>query len=1235
MTNARRDFDKLVFGIQDSKVRERLLREKNLSLQKTDEICRAHETMIQQMKVVGGAGIGDTDPSDVNAFSKKPKREKKARRGRFPRGADSRVKTCDFCGRMHDVSKRENCPAFGKRCNKCNKQNHFANVCFGSAPKPSQRGSRVHYLEDEFSDEVFGVQEISAVTLDDSQLVTLKLESGNYLRFQPDTGAQCNVVPLHLYKKATNDFDLLNVAPVSTAIISYGGTSIPILGRVRLRVWRGDFRCLLDCNLVDSKRVRPILGRKACLGMKIVKFLDNDQLNHPQTSDGYVYAHDAPNVPVLSAAEPVLSADQLVKKFPRVFGDGVGKLSGEYHMELDETVKPVQHPPRRVPVAIRERLQEALEDLESREIVARVTTPTPWISSMVVVPKPNGTLRICLDPKDLNRALQRENYPLPTIEEVASRLHGAKVFTVLDVACGFWHVVLDEQSSFLTTFNTPFGRYRWKRMPFGIKSAPEIFQRKMHELIEGLTGVEVIADDFVVVGYGDSLQAASKDHDKSLSAFLQRCEERGVRLNADKLQLRMREVPFIGHVATSEGLRADPAKVRAIREMPRPENVAAVQRILGMVQYLSKFLPRLSDITKPLRDLTRQDVEWHWDEPQERAFEQLKEAVSVSPILRYYNLREKVTIQCDASQHGLGAVLLQGGQPVAYASRALTPTEENYAQIEKELLAIVFACEKFDAYIYGRDSVRVQTDHKPLESIFRKELCVAPKRLQRMLLRLQKYDLDVTYLKGELMLIADTLSRAHLPEVNASVSVRELEEVDHRVNLPLSDARWQQVTHASANDPVLKQLRDVIQDGWPERKSDVSECLRPYFDLRDELVVQDVLVFKGARLVVPTCMRKELMSVAHSTHIGIEGCLRRVRECLFWPRIASDVKDFVSKCDVCLAYRTSQTKEPLLQHEVISRPWAKLAADLCDFNGRTLLVVSDYFSGFIEVSRLRALTTQAVVRELKTIFARFGVPETLVTDNGSQFASREFKAFAESWSFNHITTSPRYPQSNGKAENAVKTVKRLFEKCKESGVSEFQALLDWRNTPTEGMATSPAQRLMGRRCRTLLPMSESLLRPSYPLRDDVRAMSDRKRRQKHYYDRHAKPLPNVSPGEIVRMRLPGQKVWTPATCLDSAGPRSFLVKSGSTVYRRNRRDIIKTGETPVSSQTVVPKETPLPNSSGTVSPGHTTVHVPSTLSSPVPSAEPPSFQPDVPPTDLRRSQRERRPPARFRDYVLT
>ena len=178
------------------------------------------------------------------------------------------------------------------------------------------------------------------------------------------------------------------MTPVNTAIISYGGTSIPILGKVHLCVWRGHFRCLLDCNLVDSKKVRPILGRKVCLGMNIIQYLDNDQLNRPQEFDGEVYTLDVP------ASSPA-SADQLIKSFPRVFADGMGALAGEYHMVLDESARPVQHPPRRVPVAIRERLRETLEDLEKREIIARVTTPTPWISSMVVVPKKNGKLRIC------------------------------------------------------------------------------------------------------------------------------------------------------------------------------------------------------------------------------------------------------------------------------------------------------------------------------------------------------------------------------------------------------------------------------------------------------------------------------------------------------------------------------------------------------------------------------------------------------------------------------------------------------------------------------------------------------------------------------------------------------------------------------------------------------------------------------------------------------------------------
>ena len=243
-------------------------------------------------------------------------------------------------------------------------------------------------------------------------------------------------------------------------------------------------------------------------------------------------------------------------------------------------------------------------------MVQKVTVSTQWISCMVTVVKPNGKIRICLDPKDLNEAVLREKYQLPTIGDVASRLHGAKVFTKLDARNGFWHVQLDKESSLLTTFHTPFGLYCWRRLPFGICSALEVFQQRMHEIVEGLTGVEVVVDDFLAVGFGDYMEQTTRNHEENLLAFLRKCGEENLVLNLEKLHLRKTSVPFIGHMSTSEGLKPDQAKVKAIMEMPAPKDVVGVQRLLGMVQYLSKFLPHLSDLTKPLCDLLKKGTEW-------------------------------------------------------------------------------------------------------------------------------------------------------------------------------------------------------------------------------------------------------------------------------------------------------------------------------------------------------------------------------------------------------------------------------------------------------------------------------------------------------------------------------------------------------------------------------------------------------------------------------------------------
>ena len=361
------------------------------------------------------------------------------------------------------------------------------------------------------------------------------------------------------------------------------------------------------------------------------------------------------------------------------------------------------------------------------------------------------------------------------------------------------------------------------------------------------------------------------------------------------------------------------------------------------------------------------------------------------------------------------------------------------------------------------------------------------------------------------------------------------------------------------------------------------------------------------------------MEKTHASHIGIEGCTRRARDTLYWPRMTTEIKEYISKCDVCMTHRTSQGKEPILQHEFISRPWAKVAADLCEFDNRVLLVVSDYYSNYIEVARLNNLTSRAVIKELKAIFARFGVPDTLVTDNGAQFSSAEFAVFATTWMFEHKTSSPTYPQSNGKAEKAVQTVKNLFKKCKASETSEFQALLDWRNTPTAGIGTSTAQHLMGRRCKTLLPIAGSLLQPSFPTEEDTRKMLGTKQRQQFYYNKHAKPLEQIRVGDAVRMRLPGEKTWSPGTCTANAGPRSFRVQVGETVYRRNRRQILKTGETP---EAVLPEDIDAPED-----PTPTRVET-----------SPPEECPPLVPTETavsRRPQRNTNPPAWFKDYVTS
>ena len=287
-------------------------------------------------------------------------------------------------------------------------------------------------------------------------------------------------------------------------------------------------------------------------------------------------------------------------------------------------------------------------------------------------------------------------------------------------------------------------------------------------VLDGLEGVEVIADDILVYGVGESETEARADHDRKLLELMERIREKGVKINKEKMKLHLTEIKYMGHLLTTEGIKPDPAKVQGLKDMPEPSDTSEVKRFLGTANYLAKFVPHLSSLAEELRDVTQDidDDNFTFGEQQKKAFEALKDAISEDTLLRYYDPNKPAIIECDASTKGLGAMLTQEGKPISFASRTLTDTEEKYHPMELECLAVIFACSKFDQYIYGKADLQIFSDHRPLESIFKKEMEKSPLQLQKMLLSLQRYGFNLEYRPGKEQVVADMLSRAPVKEAN-------------------------------------------------------------------------------------------------------------------------------------------------------------------------------------------------------------------------------------------------------------------------------------------------------------------------------------------------------------------------------------------------------------------------------------------------------------------------------------
>ena len=670
----------------------------------------------------------------------------------------------------------------------------------------------------------------------------------------------------------------------------------------------------------------------------------------------------------------------------------------------------------------------------------------------------------------------------------------------------------------------------------------------MSRVLQDAPGTICHMDDILIFGKN------ATEHNERVRHVLRLLKEAGLTLN-EKCEFSQTRLRFLGHVVTPQGIEADPAKTTAIRNFPAPANVTELQRFQGMVNQLAKFLPDLSNLNEPLRQLLRKDMEWTWGDSQQRAFQTIKDRLASTETLVHYDPRRPITVAADACTHGLGAVLLQtanDGQkrPICYASRSLTETESRYAVIEKEALAATWACDKFSDYILGL-SFTLETDHKPLVPLLAtKDLSEMPPRVLRFRLRMMRYNPTVVYVPGKDQVVADALSRAPTAGPD-SLDVSFLEELDEFAAttmsiLPATTARQREIRAAQDDDSVCVEVKRYCEQGWPAFMPH-HPALQPYWEKRGSLTVIDGIILMNDRFVIPLSLRMDILDKIHQGHLGITKCQARARESVWWPLLCKEVEATVKKCHVCAKERPEQ-REPLLPSSFPDRPWERVGSDLFEFDRHHYILVVDYYSRWVEIRHLETTTSEACVGALKSVFATHGIPDMMISDNGPQYSSSAFREFTKSFGFTHVTSSPRYPQANGEAERAVRTVKGMLTKSEDP----YLGLLAYRSAPLQN-GLSPSQLLMGRQLRTTLPVVDNTLQPSRGREENVREGEARYRSNaaSNYNSCHrVTTLPVLQEGDPVWVR-DQERSGTVTTCGPS--PRSYTVRSeeGQNL-RRNR-----------------------------------------------------------------------------------
>ncbi len=822
----------------------------------------------------------------------------------------------------------------------------------------------------------------------------------------------------------------------------------------------------------------------------------------------------------------------LLKQNAGVCTDVLGKTNVLTHRIYITQAVPIKQKPYRVSPTKQKIIQQLIDEMLAADVIE--PSSSAWASPVILIPKKTGGYRFCVDYRKVNSVSQSDAYPLPTIQEILESLSGAVVFSTLDLNSGYWQVRMEEDSQDKTAFTCGQGLFHFKVMAFGLKNAPATFQRLMERVLGELQGKNcfVYLDDIII--YSPSME----QHFQDIQAVLNKLKEAHLTVNMKKTHFFRTSLKFLGHIVTATGIKADPEKTRAVQEFPVPKNIKEVQRFLGMAGWYHRFVPHFSQVAEPLNALKRKGAKFLWTSQCQASFQALKLLLVSSPVLGHPNLKLPFIVYTDASEVGLGAVLVQqtglGTEEVlAFASRTLNPAERNYTTTEQECLAVVWALEKWRYYLDGK-FFTVITDHSSLMWVFKTQK--PNTRLIRWALRLQEFNFTVEYRKGKYNTVPDALSRAPvdinehgLLTCSTALSLKSKGKSEAMEDLPITDY---DIWKAQQTDPDIHHLYEqMVESGEIPVNSSVK------FSILEDKVYRVVqfphkIVYQ---VYIPKTLRSQILQSLYEDplagHLGRFKTFKRLQVLVYWPNLNQDVKEFVQNCHICQRYKPECRRLPgPLQQTIVQRPWEMLGVDLMGPFPRSssgnvfLLVFVDYYSRWVELFSLRKATSETVSQILiREVLTRWGVPDYILSDRGSQFTSSVFQELCKNWNIIHKMTTAYHPQTN-LTERINRTLKTMVasyvsdnHKHWDKFIPEFRFALN--SAVHESTGVTPAELNLNRSLRgpldvLLQPRDVSPEESCYDKLKELNQMKEyvekrlytARKRQKRNYDKNRREV---------------------------------------------------------------------------------------------------------------------------------